>query len=168
MPSSRRFRTVNPATEQLVTLVDSSVLLDLLTDDPRWAEWSEDALAEARDAGRLAINPIIYAEVSAGFDTIEGLDDALPVDDFSREPLPYPAGFLAAKAYLAYRKRGGERSSPLPDFYIGAHAAVQRYRLLTRDATRYRTYFPTVELISPDATGQELGGPGRRRPRRRR
>jgi predicted nucleic acid-binding protein len=132
-----------------VTLVDSSVLLDVLTDDPTWADWAEGALAAARDAGELAINPIIYAEVSAGFDTVEDLDDALPVTDFVREPLPYQAGFVASRAFVAYRKRGGERRSPLPDFYIGAHAAVNRYRLLTRDAARYRTYFPTVLLVTP-------------------
>jgi predicted nucleic acid-binding protein len=133
----------------LATLVDSSVLLDILTDDQAWAQWSGYALAQARDAGRLVINPIVYAEVSTGFARIEDLDDAVPRSDFEREPLPYPAGFLAAKAFLAYRKRGGERRSPLPDFYIGAHAAAARYRLLTRDATRYRTYFPSVEVLAP-------------------
>jgi hypothetical protein len=133
----------------LVTLVDSSVLLDILTEDPTWSSWSEDALASAGDAGRLVINPIVYAEVSTGFDRIENLDDAVPVGEFDREPLPYEAGFLAGKAYLAYRRRGGQRRSPLPDFYIGAHAAVRRYRLLTRDAARYRTYFSSVEVRAP-------------------
>ncbi len=133
----------------LVTLVDSSVLLDILTEDPIWFSWSEAALASAGDAGRLVINPIVYAEVSAGFDRIEDLDDAVPVSEFDREPLPYEAGFLAGKAYLAYRRRGGHRRSPLPDFYIGAHAALNRYRLLTRDAARYRTYFPSVEVHAP-------------------
>jgi hypothetical protein len=133
----------------LATLVDSSVLLDILTDDQAWAQWSGHALAQARDAGRLVINPIVYAEVSTGFTHVEDLDGAVPRSEFEREPLPYPAGFLAAKAFLTYRKRGGERRSPLPDFYIGAHAAVARYRLLTRDATRYRTYFPSVEVLAP-------------------
>jgi predicted nucleic acid-binding protein len=133
----------------LATLVDSSVLLDVLTDDQAWAQRSGLALAQARDAGRLVINPIVYAEISTGFARVEDLDNAVPRSDFEREPLPYPAGFLAAKAFLAYRKRGGERRSPLPDFYIGAHAAVARYRLLTRDATRYRTYFPSVEVLAP-------------------
>lgn len=137
------------AVAPLATLVDSSVLLDILTDDQAWAQWSGQALARARDAGRLVINPIVYAEVSTGFARVEELDDAVPRSDFEREPLPYPAGFLAAKAFLVYRKRGGERRSPLPDFYIGAHAAVARYRLLTRDATRYRTYFPSVEVLAP-------------------
>jgi predicted nucleic acid-binding protein len=118
----------------LATLVDSSVMLDVLTEDAAWAQWSGDALAQARDDGRLVINPIVYAEVSAGFGRIEDLDDADPAGDFER---------------LSYRKRGGQRRSPLPDFYIGAHAAVRRYRLLTRDAARYRSYFPSVELIAP-------------------
>jgi predicted nucleic acid-binding protein len=131
------------------TLVDSSVMLDVLTEDAAWAQWSGDALAQARDGGRLVINPIVYAEVSTGFGRIEDLDDAVPASDFEREPLPFEAGFVAGKAFLTYRKRGGQRRSPLPDFYIGAHAAVRRYRLLTRDAARYRTYFPSVELIAP-------------------
>jgi predicted nucleic acid-binding protein len=132
-----------------VTLVDSSAILDVVTDDPEWAGWSGDALAAAADEGSLVINPIVYAEVSAGFARIEDLDDAVSAEDFGREPLPYEAGFVAGKAFLAYRKRGGERRSPLPDFYIGAHAAVRGYRLLTRDSTRYRTYFPNVKLIAP-------------------
>jgi len=131
------------------TLVDSSILLDVFTEDPSWLAWSAEALEDAADAGALAINPIIYAEVSARFESIEELDDALPASEFAREQLPYEAGFLAAKAFVAYRKRGGERRSPLPDFYIGAHAAVSGYRLLTRDAARYRTYFPSVKLIAP-------------------
>lgn len=133
-----------------VTLVDSSVILDVVTEDPVWAGWSADALAQARDDGVLVINPIVYAEVSTGFDRIEDLDDAVPADDFRHEPLPYEAGFVASKAFLAYRRRGGQKRSPLPDFYIGAHAAVRRYRLLTRDVARYRTYFPTVALIAPE------------------
>jgi predicted nucleic acid-binding protein len=132
-----------------VTLVDSSVILDIVTADPDWAQWSENALAQARDEGTLVINPIVYAEVSAGFDRIEDLDDALPADDFGRESLPYEAGFLAGKAFLAYRRRGGQKRSPLPDFYIGAHAAVRGHHLLTRDAARYRTYFPTITIIAP-------------------
>lgn len=137
----------------VATLVDSSVVLDIVTDDPAWAGWSSDALAQARDDGPLAINPIVYAEVSTGFDRIEDLDDALPADDFRREELPYEAGFLAGKAFLAYRRRGGQRRSPMPDFYIGAHAAVRGYRLLTRDLARYSSYFPTVSLITPPRRG---------------
>jgi predicted nucleic acid-binding protein len=132
-----------------VTLVDSNVVLDIVTCDPQWATWSGDALAGAADAGSLMINPIIYAEVSIGFATIEDLDDALPPDVYLRTPLPYESGFLAGKAFLAYRRRGGARATPLPDFYIGAHAAIAGCRLLTRDARRYRTYFPTVQVIAP-------------------
>ncbi len=131
------------------TLVDSSVLLDVLTGDPTWIGWSESQLVRARDDGQLVINPIVYAEISVGFDRIEDLDEVVPPTDFDREPLPYEAGFLAAKAFLAYRRRGGQRRSPLPDFYIGAHAAVRGYRLLTRDAARYRSYFPVVPLVAP-------------------
>jgi predicted nucleic acid-binding protein len=139
-----------PRAGRLVTLVDSSVILDILTNDPTWVEWSSDALVRARDDGRLVINPVVYSEVSTGFERIEDLDVAVPADDFEREPLPYPAGFVAGKAFLTYRRRGGQRRSPLPDFYIGAHAAVRGYRLLTRDAARYRTYFPTIPLITPE------------------
>jgi len=138
------------AAQRPVTLVDSSVILDIVTGDSAWGRWSEDALARAGDDGQLVINPIVYAEVSAGFDQIEELDDAIPAGDFRRETLPYEAGFLAGKAFLAYRRRGGQKRSPLPDFYIGAHSAVRGYRLLTRDAARYRTCFPTVTLIAPD------------------
>lgn len=131
------------------TLVDSNVLLDVLTGDPRWSGWSETELAQALDRGRLVINPLVYAEVSTGFDRIEDVDDALPTSEFDREALPYEAGFVAGKAFFTYRRRGGTRRSPLADFYIGAHAAVRGYRLLTRDAQRYRTYFPGLALISP-------------------
>jgi predicted nucleic acid-binding protein len=131
-------------------LVDTCVLLDILTDNPTWAEWSAGTVAAARDEGELVINPIIYAEVSAGFERIEEVDAALPAADFRREPLPYQAGFLAARAFVDYRRRGGARSSPLPDFYIGAHAAVSRYRVITRDTARFRTYFPRVELLTPN------------------
>jgi predicted nucleic acid-binding protein len=132
-----------------VTLVDSNVLLDVATEDPKWSRWSERALLDAADQGQLAINPIIYAEVSIGFAGIEDLDDAVPPETFARVPLPYEAGFLAGKAFIAYRRRGGARSTPLPDFYIGAHAAIAGYQLLTRDAHRYRTYFPSLRLLCP-------------------
>jgi predicted nucleic acid-binding protein len=130
-------------------LVDSNVILDVVTDDPTWGAWSTDRLARAADDGVVVINPLIYAEVSVGFDMIETLEAALPSDVFRREALPYEAAFLAAKAFVAYRRAGGTRRSPLPDFYIGAHAAVAGYRLLTRDVGRYRTYFPRLELIAP-------------------
>jgi predicted nucleic acid-binding protein len=131
-------------------LVDSSVLLDVMTQDPRWAAWSEEKLAWHAERDLLAINPIIYAEVSVHFASIEELDDALSPSDFIRLPLPYEAGFLAAKCFLQYRRRGGRRSAPLPDFYIGAHAATESLALLTRDVARYRTYFPSVQLIVPN------------------
>ena len=131
-------------------LVDSSVLLDVLTQDPDWAAWSEEKLAAHAERDLLAINPIIYAEVSAHFSTIEELDEALSPEDFQRLPLPYEAGFLAAKCFLRYRRRGGQKHAPLPDFYIGAHAATDGLMLLTRDVSRYRTYFPSIQLIAPD------------------
>ena len=130
-------------------LVDSNVLLDVLTEDPRWSPWSMEALAEQADRDLLAINPIIYAELSIGFVRIEELDDAVPAATFHRVALPWEAAFLAGKCFLGYRKRGGVRSSPLPDFYIGAHASVSSMMLLTRDAARYRTYFPKLRLIAP-------------------
>ena len=130
-------------------LVDANVLIDIATDDPAWADWSAEALARAGVAARLVINPLIYAEVSVAFGRIEDLDRVLPEAMFRREPLPWEAGFLAGKAFLAYRRRGGTRTGVLPDFYIGAHAAVARYRLLTRDRGRFASYFPTVELIAP-------------------
>jgi len=136
----------------MITLVDSNVILDLTTDDPNWFAWSAEALSRAADESALAINPIIYAEVSIGFRTIEELEDLLPTADFRRLDLPYEAAFLAGKVFLAYRRRGGSRTVPLPDFYIGAHAAIAGLRLLTRDARRYRTYFPTVDIITPGVT----------------
>jgi predicted nucleic acid-binding protein len=132
------------------TLVDACVILDLTTDDPHWADWSEDAIAQAADEGPLVINPIVYAEVSVDFASIEELDETLADAGFHRHPLPFEAGFLAGKAYVDYRRRGGTRRSPLADFYIGAHAAIAGYRLLTRDTSRYRSYFPTVRLLAPD------------------
>lgn len=130
-------------------LVDSNVLLDVLSDSSPWLAWSQAALAEAANRTRLVINPIVYAEVSVGYDTAERLDAEMPPDAFDREAVPYEAAFMAGKAFLAYRRRGGARRSPLPDFFIGAHAAVAGYELLTRDPARYRTYFPSVPLIAP-------------------
>ncbi len=130
-------------------LVDSNVLLDVLTEDPHWSAWSMSALAEQADRDLLAINPIIYAEVSIGFVRIEEIDAALPAPTFHRLALPWEAAFLAGKCFLMYRQRGGLRASPLPDFYIGAHASVAKMKLLTRDAARYRTYFPKLGLIAP-------------------
>jgi predicted nucleic acid-binding protein len=132
------------------TLVDSNILLDVATGDPTWADWSSRALEAAANESPLAINALIYAEVSIGFERIEQLEQAIPSNTFRREPLPYEAAFLAGKAFLKYRRRGGQRTSPLPDFYIGAHAAVSGFRILTRDPRRYRKYFPTVDIISPE------------------
>ncbi len=137
------------ASERRTTLVDSNILIDLMTEDPQWAEWSATALAEAADLGPLIINPIVYAEVSVRFSSIEDLDAALPQDDFTRTPLPWTAAFLAGKCFLDHKRGGGTKTALLPDFYIGAHAAVGKYALLTRDARRYRTYFPTVQVIAP-------------------
>lgn len=139
----------SPVAFRPATLVDSCVLLDVATGDPRWAQWSADRIAEAIDTGRVVINPLIFAEVSVGYQTVEELDELLPADIYEREHLPYRAGFAAGKAYLAYRKKGGGKRSPMPDFYIGAHAAVAGYRLLTRDSNRFRTYFPTLDLVTP-------------------
>jgi predicted nucleic acid-binding protein len=130
-------------------LVDSNVLIDVMHEDPRWGSWSSQALAAAGASAPLVINPLIYAEVSLRFASIEELDEALPPELLRREDLPWEAGFLAGKCFVLYRRRGGARHSPLPDFYIGAHAAVAGYRLLTRDPTRYRAYFPQLHLIAP-------------------
>ncbi|MBV9533320.1 MAG: type II toxin-antitoxin system VapC family toxin [Bradyrhizobium sp.] len=130
-------------------LVDSNVIIDVLSQDAAWRSWSEAALADAADHDEVAINPIIYAEISSGFATMAALDAALGVGEFRRLPLPYAAGFIAGQAFVEYRRRGGVRTSPLPDFYIGAHAAVAGFCLLTRDGKRYEGYFPGVKLIAP-------------------
>ena len=130
-------------------LVDANVLLAVLTDDSHWYDWSSRQLDACAERAELCINPIVYAEVSIGFERIEQLDGALPSDVFIRLELPWEAGFLAGKAFLQYRRAKGARTSPLPDFYIGAHAAIEGMALLTRDAKRYRTYYPTLELICP-------------------
>jgi len=129
--------------------VDSNVLLDVLTENEEWFEWSANALASAAEAGPLFINPIIYAEVSIRFSMIEDLDDALPLADYRRLALPWGSAFLAGKVFVEYRRNKGTKASTLPDFFIGAHAALAELRLLTRDTARYRTYFPTVQLIDP-------------------
>lgn len=130
-------------------LVDSNVLLDVLTDDPQWYGWSAGQLDAWAANAELCINPIVYAEVSVGFARIEQLDAAVPPDVFTRLALPWEAGFLAGKAFVQYRRAKGSRTAPLPDFYIGAHAAIEGMALLTRDAKRYRTYYPKLELICP-------------------
>ncbi len=134
----------------MTVLVDSNVILDLFSEDPKWLSWSSTALQNAAADGRLVINPIVFGEISFRFESIEDLESALP-SAIEREAIPYEAAFLAAKAFTAYRRRAGAagRTSLLPDFYIGAHAAIRGYRLLTRDVTRYRTYFPKLTLIAP-------------------
>lgn len=132
------------------TLVDSNVLLDILTEDATWLSWSSDALADAAEAGPLYVNPIVYAEVSTRFTTVEALEDAFPSRDYRREPIPWAAAFLAGKVFVDYRRNKGTKPTTLPDFFIGAHAAVADLDLLTRDVGRYRTYFPTVTLVAPN------------------
>jgi len=132
------------------TLVDSNALIDVLDRDSQWEAWSHAAMVEALEEGPLFINPIGYAEVSIGFPSAEECDWALSERWVERIPMPWPAAFLAGKAFVSYRRRGGQKLAPLPDFFIGAHAAVDGLRLLTRDPARYRTYFPTVELIAPE------------------
>ncbi|MDR3671623.1 MAG: type II toxin-antitoxin system VapC family toxin [Holophaga sp.] len=130
-------------------MVDANVILDVATQDPVWAERSARVLAREAERVPLVINPIIFAEVSVGFERVEQLEAALPPEMFRRENLPWEAAFLAGKCFLAYRRRGGTKTSTLPDFYIGAHAALAGYRLLTRDAARYRTYFPGLDILVP-------------------
>ena len=132
-----------------ITLVDTNVLLDLVTNDPVWAEWSIGQLEAAALKGALAINDVVYAELSVRFATIEALDDLLDRAELQIRPMPRPALFLAAKVFQRYRSAGGRRTGVLPDFFIGAHAAVSELSLLTRDVQRYRTYFPTIELVTP-------------------
>ena len=130
-------------------LVDTNVLIDYFDQDSEWNDWSASMLSESTRTGQLVINPVIYAEVCVGFETIEEVEEALPRDYFLRLHLPWEASFLAARAFEHYRRRGGLKRSPLPDFFIGAHAAVAGMTLLTRDARRYRTYFPKLRIIAP-------------------
>lgn len=132
------------------TLIDSNVLIDLIGPKSTWTPWSSEALTGVVREGPVLVNQVVYAEISVGFVRVEDCDWTLDARGIERIPTPWPAAFLAGRAFLDYRRRGGTRRSPLPDFFIGAHAAVERLRLLTRDASRYRTYFPTVELIAPD------------------
>lgn len=131
-------------------VVDSNIILDIVTEDKKWFKWSSEVLSRHAENHALVINPIIYAEVSMGFERIEDVEAALPTALFRRAPIPWEAAFLAGKCFLQYRKKGGSKRSPLPDFFIGAHAAVIGIPLLTRDASRYRTYFPKLRLITPD------------------
>ena len=130
-------------------LVDSSVILDIFENDPVWADWSEATLDTYANQLPLFINPVIYAEVSIGFQRIEELEEAFAGCGLRMLPMPKEALFLAGKAFLKYRRRKGSKASPLPDFFIGAHAAVEGLLLLTRDVKRIKTYFPTVKTVSP-------------------
>jgi len=130
-------------------LADSSVILDVLTDDPQWADWSQSALDAGGAAGSVIINPVVYAQVSVGFARIEELEAAINGCGLDLRPIPREALFLAGKAFLQYRRRSGVRHSPLPDFFIGAHAAVAGLSLITRDPSRVRTYFPGVQVVTP-------------------
>lgn len=131
------------------TLIDSNVLIDLFDDESEWRGWSDAMVHDAGRRGDVVINPLIFAEVSAGFDSLEDVDALLSAPFFKRESLPWEAAFLAGRAFWLYRQRGGTRTSPLSDFYIGAHAAVAGHTLLTRDARRYRHYFPKLRIIAP-------------------
>jgi predicted nucleic acid-binding protein len=130
-------------------LVDTNVLVDVLQDDPQWAEWSIGQLRAQATIHELVINPVVYAELSLSFSSLEALDRAIADMQLTVREIPRPALFLAGKAFLRYRRRGGTKAQVLPDFFIGAHAAVERWRLLTRDASRFRTYFPRLEVIAP-------------------
>ncbi len=132
-----------------MVLVDSNVLLDVLSEDPRWGPWADAAIRREARSGPVVINPVIYAEISVKFSRMADLDALLAPVEIERMPIPFEAAFLAGKAFQTYRGRHGAKTSPLPDFFIGAHAAVSGYRLITRDVARYRTYFPTVVLIAP-------------------
>ena len=130
-------------------LVDSNIVLDIFLNDPKWADWSESKLDEYAQLGILYINSIVYSEISIGFKRIEDLESAIAKAGLQMLGIPKEALFLAGKAYLKYKKRKGTKRTPLPDFFIGAQAAVQNLDLITRDVSRYQSYFPTVKLISP-------------------
>jgi len=131
-------------------LVDSNIILDIVTEDPEWFRWSSETVANYADTNVPVINPIIYAEVSVGFERIEEVEEVLSSTNFRRSQLPWEAAFLAGKCFLKYRKRGGRKRSPFPDFFIGAHATIRGMTLMTRDVSRYRTYFPKLSLITPE------------------
>lgn len=130
-------------------LVDTNVLVDVLQNDPQWADWSIAQLRAQAKLHTLAINPVIYAEMSLSFSTLEALDDVVRTLALELREIPRPALFLAARAYVQYRRRGGSKGQVLPDFFIGAHAAVEGWPLLTRDARRFTTYFPTLDVVAP-------------------
>jgi predicted nucleic acid-binding protein len=130
-------------------LVDTNVLVDVLQNDAQWADWSTAQLRAQASLHQLVINPVVYAEMSLSFSTMEALDNAVTTMALELREIPRPALFLAAKAFVQYRRSGGSKQQVLPDFFIGAHAAVQGWPLLTRDASRFRSYFPTLEVLAP-------------------
>ncbi len=132
-------------------LVDACILLDLFTDDPNWADWSEKVLAQYSQTNTLYINSIVYTEVSIGFNKIEELEKAIEQIGLKVLEIPREALFLAGKVFLKYRKNKGTKNSPLPDFFIGAHASVSEFELITRDVTKLTTYFPQVKLVHPNS-----------------
>jgi predicted nucleic acid-binding protein len=132
------------------TLIDSNVLIDITIKDPRWLSWSTEAFIDAVEEGPVLIDQIVFAEVSVGYPTPEECEMALEVQGVELVPIPWPAAFLAGRAFASYKRCNGPELAPLPDFFIGAHAAVAGLRLLTRDPARYRSHFPTVELIAPE------------------
>ncbi len=134
----------------MAVLVDTNVLIDVAVRDPHWSRWSRNAIAEASLDHELIVNQVVYAEFSLRYERPEELDAALDAATFVRESLPWDAAFLAGRAFLAYRRRGGRRERLLPDFFIGAHAAVRGHAVITRDPEGFRSYFPGVELITPD------------------
>ena len=147
--SKHEVREPDPRYLAQATLVDSCVLIDVLADDPQWADWSLDQLDVLGNQGPLVINPLILAEISPRFERALDLETALAALPLRRQPLPWDAAFLAGQAFKAYRAQRGNKTSPMPDFYIGAHALVAGMRLLTRDTTRYARYFPKLVLVAP-------------------
>lgn len=134
-----------------VFMPDSNVLIDLLDAGEEWHEWSSRTLVDCRKRGRLITNQVIFAEVSVTFQRLEDVHDYFAAGEIAREDVPWDAAFLAGRVHLAYRRRSGIRVSPLPDFFVGAHALVRDYTLVTRDARRFRTYFPSLRIVTPDS-----------------
>ena len=130
-------------------MVDSCVLLDVLTEDPKWCSWSAEQIAQAAENGFIIINPVIYSEISISFERIEDIESIFTDDVFVYRSIPKEAAFLAGKCFLKYRRSGGNKSLPLPDFFIGAHASIEGLPLITRDVKRFRNYYPALELICP-------------------
>lgn len=133
----------------MAIMIDSNVILDIILQDANWYTWSSEKMSVLCEDNIFIVNSIVYAEVSIGFERIEEVEELFLPNYFVREPIPWEACFLAGKSFLQYKKKGGTKASPLPDFFIGSHALIKGYRLLTRDVSRYKTYFPKLQLISP-------------------